>query len=169
MTEHVGVLMVAPLLFALGLPLSGVLRRWVCAHWPHAFTLVLVVHTVVTIGWHLPAPFDAAVRAEPLHGVEHLSMFAAGYGFWSVLFARRNIGASLVPLLFVASLPGMALGLTMMLSEHVWYATAPNSVVDQQLGGVVMLALGGAVFATVALVGFARWMLSLPPTEAVLR
>lgn len=166
MVEHIGLLSVAPLLLALGFPVGrNIARR--AEPWFVAFAAALSVHAATLLLWHVPPAFDAAVRSAPVHSVEHLTMLASGYVFWSLLFARPDARALRAPLLFVASLPGIALGMAMMLSSHSWYATSPDALADQQLAGVVMLALGGAVYAGAALVGVMRWVSSLTGEEAV--
>ncbi|HVV36615.1 MAG TPA: cytochrome c oxidase assembly protein [Acidimicrobiales bacterium] len=153
MAEHIVWLYVAPLLLALGWPLRA--RR------PFrlgAVAATAVVHAAVMLVWHLPGPFDAAVRSEALHGVEHLSMLAAGYAFFAVLFgAAPALRPAVAPVLFLASMPGMALGVAMTLAPRPWYAVAPT-LADQQLAGVVMWSVGGAVYLAVAVVSFGRWL-----------
>ncbi|HVT77622.1 MAG TPA: cytochrome c oxidase assembly protein [Acidimicrobiales bacterium] len=157
MGEHVVWLYVAPLLLALGWPLRRAFRLG-------AVTATAVVHAAVMLVWHLPGPFDAAVRSEALHGVEHLSMLATGYAFFAVLFGVGDtLRPAVAPVLFLASMPGMALGVAMTLATHPWYAVAPT-LADQQLAGVVMWSVGGAVYLAVAVVSFGRWLaLELEP------
>jgi putative membrane protein len=57
------------------------------------------------IFWHLPGPYDLALRYETLHAVEHLSLLAVAFAFWSFVIApsgRRRIGYG-QSLLFVAT------------------------------------------------------------------
>lgn len=178
MAEHVVLLLVAPLLLALATrprplqnrssgPIDPVVRdlpavlerfeRW--ATWLVAMVGAFAVHTVAMVVWHLPGPFDAAVRHDPLHAVEHLSMLGAGYLFWAVLLAAPQLVAA-VPALFVAAVPGTALGAALTLSTTPWYATAP-SLSGQQVAGVVMWGFGGLVYVIAAAVMFGVWLASL--------
>jgi hypothetical protein len=56
---------------------------------------------------------------------------------------RVGIGAPL--LLFVAALPGTALGVALTFATGPWYASYPD-LGSQQLAGVVMWAGGGTVY-----------------------
>ena len=150
MGEHVVLLLVAPLLLALATPHPRLPA-------PRAGLLVaFALHTVAMVVWHLPGPFDAAVRHEALHAFEHISMLATGYLFWLYLLALQARAAA-VPVLFVASLPGTALGAAMTLATTPWYATSP-SVGGQQLAGVIMWAFGGVVYIVAAAVMFGVWL-----------
>ena len=153
MTEHVLLLLVAPLLLALATPA-------VRTRAPFGLLVVaFVLHTGAMVVWHLPGPFEAAVRHEALHAFEHLTMLGTGYLFWLFLLALPSRGMT-VPVLFVASLPGTALGAAMTLATTSWYATAP-SVGGQQLAGVIMWAFGGAVYVVAAAVMFGAWLADL--------
>lgn len=161
MSEHVLLLLVAPLFLALGRPFRQS-SRW--GTWLGAMVGAFALHTVAMVVWHLPGPFDAAVRHDPLHAVEHLSMVGAGYVFWAVLLAAPQLAAA-VPALFVAAVPGTALGAALTLSTTPWYSTAPT-LSGQQLAGVVMWGFGGLVYVLAAAVVFGVWLKSLEPRVA---
>jgi cytochrome c oxidase assembly factor CtaG len=44
--------------------------------------VALPVAFALLVGWHLPVLFDAAVRHEPVHVLEHVSFVAAGILVW---------------------------------------------------------------------------------------
>jgi cytochrome c oxidase assembly factor CtaG len=156
MSEHIALLLVAPLFLALGVR-APVWTSW--QRWGVALVGVLAAHTLVMVAWHLPGPFDAATRNEPLHALEHVSMLGSGFLFWWVVFGAPSRGVT-APALFVAGLPGSALGAAMTLSTTPWYGATP-SLPGQQLAGVVMWAFGGAVYVIAAAVAFGVWLANL--------
>jgi cytochrome c oxidase assembly factor CtaG len=67
---------------------------------------------------------------------------------------RRGAG---VVALFVAALPGSALGAALTLADHTWYPAYP-ALDDQQMAGVVMWAFAGTVYVVAAGVVFGLWL-----------
>src|SRR6478609_5038245 len=65
MTQHEILLVVAPPLIVLGEPL-----------------VILLVHGGVVWLWHIPAWFEAALRNEWIHAVQHASFFVTAVVFW---------------------------------------------------------------------------------------
>jgi putative membrane protein len=103
--------------------------------------------------WHVPRLFELALRNEPVHQLEHLSFFAAGFLLWSAILSERwpvpwRIGA-----VVGVGLAGTALGNVFIWAGHVLYAPYAeppetwglSPLADQQLGGAIMLAEGAAV------------------------
>ena len=74
---------------------------------------------------------------------------------------RRGSG---VPALFVAALPGSALGAALTLAGRPWYPAYP-SLDDQQLAGVVMWAFAGTVYVVAAGVVFGLWLAAEEASE----
>jgi cytochrome c oxidase assembly factor CtaG len=62
--------------------------------------------------------------------------------------------------LFVAALPGTALGAALTLASNPWYAEYP-SMADQQLAGVVMWGFAGLAYVLVAACLFGIWLAGL--------
>lgn len=147
MTQHVLLLTIVPPLLVIGAPV--VARTW----WRSA-AIATVLQTVVMWSWHVPAAYDAASGQSPVHALEHVSFLAAGIAFWAtVMSSRVGIGAPL--LLFVAALPGTALGVALTFATGAWYTDYPD-LGSQQLAGVVMWAGGGTVYLIGAAVLAAR-------------
>jgi cytochrome c oxidase assembly factor CtaG len=63
---------------------------------------------------------------------------------------------------FVASLPGIALGAAMTLAPSTWYSSYP-SLTDQQVAGALMWSVGGMATVLCGVVSLAR---SLSAMEA---
>ena len=177
MVQHVLLLVVAAALLVTAAPmptlLAGLPRpvRDTAAHgwalvsasarsrwWPAWMAAAVVVQTAVMWAWHAPALYGAAVDDKAVHAVEHLWFLGAGLLFWGALAAgvasRRGAG---VVAMFVAALPGTALGAALTLAPRPWYPMYP-SLEDQQLAGVVMWGFAGAVYVVAAGVVFGLWL-----------
>jgi cytochrome c oxidase assembly factor CtaG len=110
-------------------------------------------------GWHAPRFYDAADRPVALHVVEHLSFLAAaGALWWAAGLGSRPSPPIAALAVFVASLPGIALGAAMTIATEPWYDSYP-SLAQQQVAGALMWSVGGA--ATV-LCGVLSLVRSLP-------
>lgn len=158
MSQHVLLLGLAAPLVAVGAP--GPRRRWGAA----LVGAAVVVHTVVVLGWHAPALFDAAEAHAPVHAVEHLSLLAAGTLLWWAA-ARAGGPEGWGPgamAVFVALLPMTVLGLGLVLARSPWYALH-RDLADQQVAGVVMWAGGGTLALIGALALGAAWVARSAP------
>jgi cytochrome c oxidase assembly factor CtaG len=177
MVQHVLLLAVAPPLLVAAGPMSTLLAgvpravRDIAVHgwgvvstsahsrrWPLWMAGAILVQTGVMWAWHAPALYAAALRHQPVHAIEHLSFLGSGLLFWGVLAAAvaSRRGAS-VPAMFVAALPGTALGAALTLAARPWYPAYP-SLEDQQMAGVVMWAFAGTVYVVAAGVVFGLWL-----------
>jgi putative membrane protein len=155
MLQHVVLLTVAAPLVALALPWPAG-RAWLL--WLAAG---VVLQSAAMIGWHLPAPFDAALRHDPVHGIEHLTLLGTAVLFWwAVIAASRTKIAAAVVAVFVASLACTAIGVPLVLAARPWYA-GYRSLSDQQLAGVIMWALAGAVYVVAGAALFFTWLASV--------
>jgi putative membrane protein len=101
MVQHLLLLMIAPPVLLMGAPQIPIVRaipaalakrsiglvaksrtaRRLFADVTHPLT-ALALFMVVMLGWHLPGPFQAALRSEDWHILEHVCMIAAGLLFW---------------------------------------------------------------------------------------
>lgn len=132
--------------------------------WPWTWTwtwvaiLVTVVQSLVMWAWHIPALYDLAVRVDGVHAIEHLTFLGSGIWFWWAIGAtgsRRNGMAALV--VFIAALPGTALGAALMLAPQPWFPAYPD-LQDQQVAGAIMWSVAGAVYLAGAVVLFLSWL-----------
>jgi len=132
-----------------------------------------VLHAVALWAWHLPSLFDAALRHEGVHALQHAAFLGTALVFWwTVLGAgtRREQGIALVSL-FTTMVHTGALGALLTLAPVAFYdpyfATAPafgyTPLEDQQLGGLVMWVPAGFVYVLVGLVLAARWIGGVRP------
>lgn len=187
MTQHEILMLVAAPLLVLGRPvvvtLKGLPRGWAGGlawgmnrpAWRsihHTFEhpmVAWVVHAAALWIWHVPALFDAAVRSEFVHVIQHASFFGTALLFWWALFnARRGpaaYGAGIL-YLFTTAVHNSLLGALLSFAGTVWYEPyerGPQSwgltpLEDQRLGGLIMWIPAGLVYVAAALVMVASWL-----------
>ena len=124
---------------------------------------------VAVWGWHAPALHDFARGSATGLVLEQASFVAAGLILWLVCIGARHAAAGVFGLLFTSmhmTLLGALLALAPRpLYEHAHHLSGLAAVEDQNLGGVVMLAVGGAVYLIGGLVLMAR-LLNAPHERA---
>jgi putative membrane protein len=170
MVQHVVLAgLVAPLLAA-GAP--AVLRNWAGVGRGRLLAMGVALSGGATVLWHLPGPYQWALRHEAAHVAEHLSFIASAFVlWWSVgLHSRRATGFAVVAV-FTAGLPGTALGAAMTFAVAPWYpayvhTSTADALGDQQLAGVVMWAGGGLIVLVAGLVIFTRWVRTADRAQA---
>jgi cytochrome c oxidase assembly factor CtaG len=151
-------------------------RRW--AIW---MTVAAAAHVLAVWTWHLPGPYQSALRTPALHALEHLSFFGtACVLWWAVTALRRGPSAGTgVLALFAVALPATALGALMALAHTPWYpfyGMGRSALADQQIAGAVMWGVGGMVAAGGGAGLFAAWLSRaertaerLPPPSRLVR
>ncbi len=176
MIQHVLLLVVAAPLLALGAPLPTLLwalpeqwrprataawRRLLrshSVHWPAWAGGALVVESLVMAAWHLPVAYRAALHHDGLHVVEHATFVGTACLFaWAVGVGSARRHGSAVAVVFLAALPGSALGAALTLASRPWYAEY-RSLADQQMAGVVMWAFAGVAYVVAAACLFGVWL-----------
>jgi cytochrome c oxidase assembly factor CtaG len=156
MTQHLLIGDLAPLFCVLGL--SGPLLRPALALRP-VRALRVLAHPLVALPlwavnlcvWHIPALFDAAVRHEAVHALQHLLFFVCGALLWSALLEllpgpRWFRLPQRLAYLGVMWLVSLSLAQVFLWSSHAYYY---DSVSDQRVGGGIMLLEGSAVMVSV--------------------
>lgn len=135
--------------------------------------VVSLLDFVVVWGWHAPALHHAS-RTEPLVLVaEQASFFTISLLVWLVALAGRDRGNAALGgamALFFTSMHMTLLGALLGLAPRPlyeghhghdgWLGLSP--LADQQLGGVVMLAIGGVVYLCGGLILMARVLRRVP-------
>lgn len=189
MVQHLLLVLVAAPLLVLGTPLiplawslpTGWLGRlrstWrpaspLAATW-HALThpiVAWVLYIGAVLAWHLPALYQAAVRDEAVHVLEHVSFLGAALLFWWTAFhgcklGRLSYGAGVL-YLAAAMAVGSGLGALMTFSRTPWYRVYESSsaawgltpLEDQQLAGLLMWMPAGMVYVLAAAALLALWL-----------
>jgi cytochrome c oxidase assembly factor CtaG len=169
MSQHLLIGDLAPLAIVLGL--DGPLLRPALALRPvralrvlaHPFA-ALPLWAVDLCAWHLAPAFDAALRHEWLHDIQHLLFFLCGALLWSALLEllpgpRWFRTPHRLAYLGVMWLVSLTLSQVFLWSSHPYY-TYP-SLTDQRIGGGIMLVEGSGV-----MLGVLVWLLwgALRPT-----
>ena len=96
-----------------------------------------------------------------MHAVEHASfLLVSTAAWWSVTSVRRSLRGAAAVAALLGSVPGMALGVAMVLAPRPWYpiyvtGSVADALANQQLAGVIMWAFGGMA-AVIAGVGAVR-------------
>ncbi|MDB4942061.1 MAG: hypothetical protein JWP97_1595 [Labilithrix sp.] len=187
MSQHEIIMLVAPPLIVLGRPwvallfaLSPVARARVTRRmkeprllaWfrvaAHPVTVVLL-HALVIWVWHVPSLFEAALRSEPVHAVQHGMFFVtAALFWWSIVRGRHGrAGYGLAALLvFATAMHTSVLGALLTVTTKLWYPlyaerAAPwgeDAAGDQSLAGIVMWVPSGVLLTLLALGLFATWL-----------
>jgi putative membrane protein len=183
MVQHVLLLTVAPPLLVLGrawprlwLPLPRAVRRSAARvfAWgaPLARPPAALVLLTATVGvWHVPALFNAALRRNAIHELEHLSFVVSGIVFWAAILGApplraRPGGVERTLYLVLAMVPAWALALVLAYSHSAFYAYADlahrpggiSALEDQQLAAGVMWVPGSFAYLVAACWSLYAWL-----------
>lgn len=124
------------------------------------------IQSLVVWLWHVPGPFDLALRNEGWHIAQHICFFASALLFWWAMLHRSSELLAAI-CLFATSMIGGALGALMALSSSPWYAAYTamgltpfglSPAEDQQLAGLIMWVPGGLFHLAAALLFIGRWL-----------
>lgn len=134
--------------------------------------LVWMLFVVFLIGWHDPTAYNAALRHDRIHDLEHLSFFGTAMLYWwHVVGAGPRIHKRLsrtaqVIYVIAAIPPNMLTGLAIAFAGQViysYYLGVPrlwglSALDDQTLGGVIMWVPGSMMYILAVLILTARWL-----------
>jgi putative membrane protein len=131
-----------------------------------------VIGVVVLWAWHLPTLYEAALRRDALHALEHASLIATAALVWALALgrARRSLAIPAASgLLLATALQSGALGAVLALAQRPLYSihasVAPSwgltPLEDQQLAGGLMWVPPGIVYTVVIAALLAHWLGSL--------
>lgn len=183
MVQHVLLLTVAPPLLVAGrawprlwLPFPVAVRRAAArafaAGAPLARADVALCLLAANLGvWHVPALYDATLRSELVHQVEHLSFVVTGILFWAPILGApplraRLDGALRCLYLVIALIPGWILAIVLAFAQTPLYSYAAlhrrpgglSALSDQQLAAGVMWVPGSLVYAVAACWALYSWL-----------
>lgn len=133
--------------------------------------VALALYSIVFAAWHLPGPYEWALRHHGVHIVEHLLFMATAVLLWWPVAGPLPEWPRLPPpaqllYLFAAGIPMVPVAAFITLSETVlypFYGEAPRQwglspLSDQRLGGVIMWIGGPLAFLVAMTIVFFRWM-----------
>lgn len=185
MAQHLVIITVAAPLLALGSPgqvvLAGLprpLRRRLVTlgHGTPGRSLLTPFGWLASVAaiwiWHLPGPYDAAVRSNGVHFTEHATFLLTAWLFWARLIRlARSPHRSITAAAYVAAAvpPGAALGAVLTFADRPLYplqaaqarASGIDPLLDQRIAGIVMWVPLDLVYLAVAIWLFGRWLLRL--------
>jgi cytochrome c oxidase assembly factor CtaG len=177
MTQHILMMMVVPPLLLLGLPMP--LVRWLIVeirlrtvlNW---LTYPLTAYALVTINfliWHIPALYEAALRNQLIHDLEHALFFYTALFYWWRVIDPTQGWFSLWPwppakwlYLIIAAPPSYVLGSVLWGSSAIWYpyyTEVPRvweitPLWDQRYAGMLMWLQGWMHFMA-SMIVFFKW------------
>lgn len=194
MLQHLLLLLVAPPLMLLGAPqipmvraippafakptIGVIAKSRACRRLLDSITHpvgALTLFSIVMLGWHLPGPFQLALRSNGWHIAEHGCFIVAGTFFWYPIVgpwpaAERCSRWALVPYLLIADAENSVLGAFMVFSGQLlypFYAEMPRvagitAVTDQIVAGGIMWVPASILLLVPAVAIVVR---ALQPTE----
>jgi len=179
MLEHMALTLVAALLLVFAIP-RGMLQQ------VRALPLIgpivnrfwslrgMVLYSAVVLAWHVPFLYEAALRHEPIHDLEHLSFLLFGVLFWGPVVhpiapERHRAGAPLRRLagVLLALLVNTVLGSYLFFAQRVLYPTyaaAPrvwgliDARTDQSIAGGCLWVMGDMAYIAAAGALVAAWL-----------
>ncbi|HKS28075.1 MAG TPA: cytochrome c oxidase assembly protein [Pyrinomonadaceae bacterium] len=187
MTQHEVLMLVAAPLIVLGRPLVAFLwavpvewaRRagsWAKAGWFERAWRGLTnplaawaIHAVSLWVWHVPVLFQATLRSDLVHTLQHVFFLGSALLFWWALIhgphGLMGYGAALL-YLFTTSVHSGVLGALITFTGSVLYPAynettgswGLTALEDQQLGGLIMWVPAGLVYIVAGLALCAGWM-----------
>lgn len=135
-----------------------------------------ILHGIALWVWHFPALYEAALRNQLLHDLEHASFFFSALLFWWAAWnaVRRERGVTGVLLMFTTLMHSGLLGALMTFASTPWYdeyvararALGLDVLQDQQLAGVMMWVPAGATYLLGGLLILSLWLHELERRHA---
>lgn len=133
--------------------------------------IVWMAFTGFLVGWHDPGAYNATLRSELLHDLEHITFFGSAMLFWwHVIDAAphwrpRSHGFRL-GYVFSALPANTVIGVIIAFANqptYTYYDTVPRLwgltvLEDQMIAGVIMWILGGLAYLLAALILISHWV-----------
>jgi putative membrane protein len=186
MLQHVALTTIGPPLVLLGLSqgqLAPLLQQPALARLARGLTNPIFAAALFLVNmwfWHVPSIYEAALNDLPVHIIMHIAFMTTGLIFWLPVvqplpaLARLGDGGRLL-YLFVSGFPMGLLALLLLASGSAvydYYETAPrlwgvSPLIDQQIAGVIMGALGEAASFVAITFLFFRFLDREEAAEAV--
>jgi putative membrane protein len=127
------------------------------------------LHAVTIWLWHAPTLFQATLKSDLIHTLQHVSFLGTGLLFWWALLRGHHgrLGRPAAILyLFTTSVHTTVLGALLTFSSRVWYPMYASTTAtwgitpleDQQLAGLIMWVPAGLAYLVGALAIGASWL-----------
>lgn len=126
-----------------------------------------LIQGIVIWAWHVPPLFEATLRSDFVHAVQHLMFLGSAVAFWwSIVHGRRASRGLAILSLFTTAVHTGVLGALMTFARTPWYpaygagpaAWGLTPVADQQLAGLIMWIPASVAYLVAALATAHRWL-----------
>ncbi len=181
MLQHLALMQVAAPLILLGRPVqlalkaisvkrSGPILKTVLRRRPVRTALTLITtplfavlaYNANLVSWHVPGFYDAALRSDAIHEIEHLLFFGFALLFWWPIIDpvprhHKMEKHWAIAAIFVTMVVGIGIGAILTLAPSVIYPFYLGTdkpwgltpLADQQIGGLIMWVGGGFLYMLV--------------------
>ncbi|MFN8591741.1 MAG: cytochrome c oxidase assembly protein [Thermomicrobiales bacterium] len=176
MVQHLLLTLLAAPLLLYGTPawmLAPLTRNRVTnaiGYWLTRPILAYAIANIVFVGWHLQVFYEAALRSQPVHVAEHMTMIlTAMLAWWPILGPLPEWPRLPLPLqslyFFAMTIPGSAVGAFITFTAPGLYSpydTAPrifgiDLATDQQVAGLLMWVVVSSIYLLLITVTFFSW------------
>jgi putative membrane protein len=144
-----------------------------------------LLFNLTVVAWHIPAAYEATLRSNSIHQLEHAMFFFTGLLFWARVIDPGPLRPRLawpmrIAYVIGAMVVGWGLAIALVLAPHPLYAHyaalahrpgAISALTDQQLAAGIMWVPGSIAYGTAVLIGFYRWLepeRATPPSRPAL-
>ncbi len=135
------------------------------------FSLIVALHIGLICFWHLPPIFDAASSGPALHILMSVTLYVVGLFFWTAIIGLgKHRWQAILALLMTGKLFCLFAAL-LVFSPRLLYASLAHGhhahpagisgLADQQLAGLIMLAVCPLAYVTSGVIIAARWLLDI--------
>ena len=176
MVQHLLLILLAAPLLLVGIPawmLEPLTRNRVTntiGYWLTRPVIAYAIANLVVVLWHVPVLYDAALRSQPMHVLEHATFIATGIlAWWPIagpLPQWPRLPLSLQSLYFFAmTIPGSAVGAFITFAEPGLYSPYDTAsrifnidlATDQQAAGLLMWVLVSTIYLGLITATFFKW------------
>lgn len=176
MVQHLLLILLAAPLLLVGTPawmLEPLTRNRVTNAIGYGLTRPVVAYAIanlVVVVWHLPVLYDAALRSQPIHVLEHATFIATGIlAWWPIAGPLPQWPRLPLPLqslyFFAMTLPGSAVGAFITFAEPGLYSPYDTArrifnidlATDQQAAGLLMWVVVATIYLGLITYTFFKW------------
>jgi putative membrane protein len=176
MVQHLLLILLAAPLLLVGIPawmLEPLTRNRITntiGYWLTRPVIAYAIANLVVIVWHVPVFYDAALRSQPMHVLEHATFIATGIlAWWPIAGPLPQWPRLALPLqslyFFAMTIPGGAVGAFITFAEpglYTPYDTARrifniDLATDQQAAGLLMWVLVSTIYLGLITFTFFKW------------
>jgi putative membrane protein len=176
MVQHLLLILLAAPLLLYGTPawmLEPLTRNRVTnaiGYWLTRPIVAYAIANAVFVIWHVPLFYESALRSQPVHVFEHMTMLGVAIlAWWPTLGPLPQWPQLALPLhslyYFAMTIPGSAIGAFITFAAPGLYApydTAPrifgiDLATDQHLAGLLMWVVVSAIYLLLITISFFRW------------